>query len=216
MSSASRHVCRYLIRATTRPIAKRRCNIAPKHSLQPSPIRPFSSTIIRKDDEQSRTGRTSRTVEDDKPRLQEGELQTPKVLYTAADLDPEDRAHYETLSKSEQTEYLAIQNHLKAVMEGEDMAQLSDEEAYRVSKEIDRDPASESLRFVEFRDINKINQGYWAEDEEDEFGQVEDDDDEVSDDMITSIAESELEVNREVREYTRIAAWDLPMLLRTY
>ncbi|OJJ49246.1 hypothetical protein ASPZODRAFT_129662 [Penicilliopsis zonata CBS 506.65] len=56
------------------------------------------------------------------------------------------------------------------------------------------------------------NNGFWAEEEEDEFAQVEDADDEFHDDDITSMAHAELEVHREIREYARIAAWDMPAL----
>lgn len=216
MSSASRHVCRHLLRATAKPLPRRRHNVVSRPPLQPIiSSRQLSSTIIRREDAKAPAKRNAEAREevDEGPKLDESELQTPSQPYTAADLDPQERAHYETLSKKDQTEYLAMQNHFKAIMESEEMGAVTDDEIHRISREIDRNPLSEKLRFVEQRDALKIGQGFWAEDEEDEFGQVEDADDEVSDDMITSIAESELEVNREVREYTRIAAWELPMLL---
>lgn len=53
---------------------------------------------------------------------------------------------------------------------------------------------------------------FWADAEEDEFADVEDADDSFGDDDITSMAHAELEVHREVREYARIAAWDMPLL----
>jgi small subunit ribosomal protein S35 len=54
--------------------------------------------------------------------------------------------------------------------------------------------------------------GLFAEDDPDTFAQVEDADDDWDESMITSIAESELQLHREIREYTRMAAWDMPLL----
>jgi small subunit ribosomal protein S35 len=41
---------------------------------------------------------------------------------------------------------------------------------------------------------------------------VEDADDDFHDDEITSMAHAEVELHREIREYARIAAWDMPLL----
>lgn len=48
----------------------------------------------------------------------------------------------------------------------------------------------------------------------DEQGSGEDD--EFDGDDITSIAHGELEQHREIRDYARIAAWEMPMLSSTY
>ena len=69
------------------------------------------------------------------------------------------------------------------------------------------------VRFEEPR-IRK-GSGFWSEGEEDEFAEVEDADDMPEDDEITSMAYAELEVHREVREYARITAWDMPLLSST-
>ena len=58
--------------------------------------------------------------------------------------------------------------------------------------------------------------GFWAEDEEDELGRYEDADDDVDESMMTAMAESELELHREIRQYTRAAAWDMPLLTSTF
>lgn len=63
-----------------------------------------------------------------------------------------------------------------------------------------------------FTDVKPRTMGLWGEDEDDEFAQVEDDDDEFKNDDISSIAHAELEQHREIREYARIAAWDMPLL----
>ncbi|KAL4887045.1 mitochondrial ribosomal subunit protein-domain-containing protein [Aspergillus karnatakaensis] len=63
---------------------------------------------------------------------------------------------------------------------------------------------------VWFQQQKKVR-GFWAEDEDDEFGLWEDNDD-YHDDDITSMAHAEVELHREVREYARIAAWEMPSL----
>lgn len=53
---------------------------------------------------------------------------------------------------------------------------------------------------------------FWGKDETDDFAKVEDADEEYLDDEMTSMAHAEVELHREVREYARIAAWDMPFL----
>jgi len=82
-------------------------------------------------------------------------------------------------------------------------------EAAEIAREIDRE--IEPLRFQDYRARGQ-EVGFWADEEDDEFGQVEDDDDDIEEEDITSVAHSELEVHREMREYARIVAWDMPLL----
>ncbi|KAE8148983.1 mitochondrial ribosomal subunit protein-domain-containing protein [Aspergillus avenaceus] len=65
---------------------------------------------------------------------------------------------------------------------------------------------------VRFDETREKKTGFWAEEEDDEFSLVPDADDEFHDDEITSMGHAELEQHREIREYTRIAAWDMPLL----
>lgn len=65
---------------------------------------------------------------------------------------------------------------------------------------------------LRFEDIRERNRGFWAEEEEDEFANAEDGDDTYNDDEITSMAHAELDMHREIREYARIATWDMPLL----
>lgn len=69
---------------------------------------------------------------------------------------------------------------------------------------------STPMRFEDYKPRRGSN--FWSSAEEDEFADVEDADDTFLDDDIPSIAHAELEVHREVREYARITAWDMPML----
>lgn len=78
-----------------------------------------------------------------------------------------------------------------------------------LDKKVNQIDKEEDLRF---EDIRGKQRGFWAEDDPDEFAQVEDGDEEINDDEITAMAHAELELHREVREYARIAAWDMPML----
>lgn len=206
MATASRYLYRSLLRTLNQPTAKRRCQSIPRQRLQPAPFRQISSTPFRFANPETEDV-------DAGPEFDDRELQTPAQPYTVADLDPSERAHYEALSKQDQSQYLAVQNHVKAVMESEEMTMMTEDQARAAAREIDRSGINPN--FLEERNLQALKDGYWQEDEDDEFGIVPDDDDDFSEDLITSVAESELEVHREIREYTRIAAWELPGLLRT-
>ncbi|KAJ9655930.1 37S ribosomal protein S24, mitochondrial [Neophaeococcomyces mojaviensis] len=201
MATASRHLCRSLVRMSSRPPSKRKCIQVQRRYIQPSPFRQLSTFPARFAKQEP--------ISSD-PDFNDEDLQSPQVPYTVDDLDPEERADYETMSKKDQARYLAVQNHIKAVMESGEMADITEDMAKRVAFQVDREGTNPN--FLEERDLQKMKDDYWQEDEDDEFGQVPDADDEVDDSYITSIAESELEVHREVREYQRIAAWDLPLL----
>ncbi|KAI5292915.1 28S ribosomal protein S35, mitochondrial [Ascosphaera atra] len=55
-------------------------------------------------------------------------------------------------------------------------------------------------------------EGFWAEDEEDEFARAKDGDDHFNDDDVTSIAHTDLDNHRDIRHYARISAWEMPLL----
>ena len=78
-----------------------------------------------------------------------------------------------------------------------------------IQKSVDQIDRQEDIRF---EDIRPKFKGFWAEDDGDEMAQVEDGDEDIQDNEITSMAHAELEMHREMREYARIAAWDMPML----
>lgn len=213
MSTASRHLCRSLIRLSSRPPTRRKCRPLPRQVVQTaaSPYRQLSTSCHRLADNKPRETQADNTLDFD-----ESELLVPSKPYTVADLDPTARAHYETLSKEAQSKYLAVQNHIKALTESEEFATLSEDDARRAAREIERAGLNQGINLSMERNLAALREGFWQDSEDDEFGQVPDEDDEVTEDMVTSVAESELEVHREVREYTRIAAWDLPLLLREY
>ncbi|OJJ40393.1 hypothetical protein ASPWEDRAFT_33776 [Aspergillus wentii DTO 134E9] len=88
------------------------------------------------------------------------------------------------------------------------------------------DPKKRSAAFAELeKSVNQIDKQipmsfqskdkpghFWGDEEDDEFAIVEDADEEFNDDEITSMAHAEVEQHREIREYARIAAWDMPLL----
>ncbi|GAD95611.1 conserved hypothetical protein [Paecilomyces variotii No. 5] len=133
------------------------------------------------------------------------------------DMEPLPEYSPETLSKEERSLY---------EMMGPEDRQLFDAENRKFVEEYN-DPAKRAAMFAEidrgvsqiereqpmkFEDIREKQRGFWAEEEDDEFGIVEDGDEEFNDDEITSMAHAELELHREIREYARIAAWDMPLL----
>lgn len=116
-----------------------------------------------------------------------------------------------------------------------DMMSADDREhfdaAYRELAEEFNDPEKRAKAFAEiertvnrmerddtmrFEDVQEKGRGFWSEEEEDEFCLVEDGDEDFNDDEITSMAHAELELHREIREYARIAAWDMPSLSSAY
>ncbi|KAL9105034.1 MAG: hypothetical protein Q9163_000047 [Psora crenata] len=122
------------------------------------------------------------------------------------DLAPEERTVYESLPPSEQTawreearqmhEYMS-QPHIVSEMTGE------------VSK-----LANEYYDEIPRRDIEppRIKPGLMAMGEDDE--QAAGEDPEFEGDDITSLAHGELEQHREMREYARLAVWELPLLYK--
>lgn len=225
MATPSRHICRIVTQLPRRiPVKRKRNPICQLQSCRMA-ARPFSGSTAW----QARTNPNPPSARNSKPTSPLGnesrdtksvdfhdvdtaELLSPSTPITVDDLSPEDRATYETLSTPEQSNFLAIQNHIKAVLESPETDEQLEKLADQVNRELDREapfeiPDEPKLRPSEI--------GFWAEDEDDEFGQVEDDDDDVRDEHITGMAEGELELHREIREYTRIAAWDMPLLSST-
>ena len=156
--------------------------------------------------------------EDDDEELPEGlphvnpsDFLTPANPMTPDDLDPEERTEYETLSQPDRENYLGLRNHYVAMFEQpDDDSATIDREVQKLDREIEKEAP------LEFETTtNKLKPGevgFWAEDEDDELGRYEDADDDWDESMINAVAESELELHREIREYTRVAAWDMPLL----
>ncbi|KAF2203607.1 hypothetical protein GQ43DRAFT_411237 [Delitschia confertaspora ATCC 74209] len=80
----------------------------------------------------------------------------------------------------------------RAAMKYLDDFEMVEEEDYEIAKD----------------DPKAIAQGFWGEGEEEDGGPDED----YYGDDITSLGHGELEQHRELREYARLAAWELPLL----
>lgn len=126
--------------------------------------------------------------------------------YSPDSLSEEERSIYDTLSPEEREEFDAENRRL---VEDYNDLDLRAEKFAELDKMVNQIEKQEDIRFD---DIREKQRGFWGEDEDDEFAQVEDGDEEINDDEITSMAHAEMEVHREMREYARIAAWDMPML----
>ena len=166
-----------------------------------APYRPFRTFTTS-----SPTARRNKEDDDDFDEDEDDGLfaskQTPVSFIDS--LDPQARAHYEALSPKEREvfeaearkfdEYMtspAVESRLSAAV-----SQAAHEVAVG-SPQSDVVPA-------------RIRPGFMAMGEEDEQGTGEDD--EFEDDDITSLGHGELEQHREMREYARIAAWEMPLL----
>ncbi|KAJ5769996.1 uncharacterized protein N7511_002047 [Penicillium nucicola] len=130
----------------------------------------------------------------------------PVPEYSPSTMPKELQSMYDLMSPEERTEFDAENARMAA--EFNDPAKRSAAFAL-IEKELQQLEKRDDMRF---EDIHPRRAGFWAEDDPDEFAQVEDGDEEVNDDEITSMAYTELELHREMREYARITAWDMPML----
>lgn len=221
MASASRHVC-CCLRQVLRVSPAKRKRVLPS----PIPLRSrahyFStSSLWREDGPTTRITQAGRKQQEENfddgnvpklPEVDPSEYRIPEKPTTRADLDAEERASFDTLTKEEQTEYLGLRNHYQAILEEGAEEELESEELQRDINQLDREMERDfPIEFDNTR-VRDNEIGYWAEDEEDEMGVTPDNDDDWDESMITTVAEAELELHREIREYTRVAIWDMPLL----
>ena len=134
--------------------------------------------------------------------------------YVRTYLDEDEQPKFDALSAPEQArEQAAFAQELEEWSQGFD-AETASAEAEALTQKMDLDADRNDP--VTFPDEKPEKVGFWAMDEDDEFGQVEDDDDDFRNDDITSIGHAHLELHREMRHYARIAAWDMPLLSSTF
>ncbi|CEO59978.1 hypothetical protein PMG11_04625 [Penicillium brasilianum] len=140
------------------------------------------------------------------PKDLKAEDYPPVPEYSPDLLTKEERSMYDMLSPEERAAFDAENQRLVA-----DFNNLEKRAAAfaEIQKSVDQIDKQEDIRFEDVR--GKVR-GFWAEDDGDEMAQVEDGDEDIQDDEITSMAHAEMELHREMREYARIAAWDMPML----
>lgn len=130
----------------------------------------------------------------------------PMPDYSADLLTQEQRSMYDMMSPEERAAF--DEENIRMVAEFNDPVKRAAvfQDLEKRMQQIDKE---EDMRF---EDLRPRQPGFWAEDEPDELAQVEDGDEEINDDEITSMAHAEMELHREMREYARITAWDMPML----
>jgi small subunit ribosomal protein S35 len=126
--------------------------------------------------------------------------------YSIKDFTKAEKTMYELMSPEEQALFDA--ENKRFVDMWNDPAQRQRDSALieEGAKQVDRESQ------MRFEDVKDRGRGIWANEEDDEFAQTEDGDDVFHDDEMTSMAHAELELHREVREFARIAAWDMPLL----
>lgn len=129
--------------------------------------------------------------------------------FTPDVLTPEEREEYNTLTPEQRNEFN------KEMEKAIDLLRNSDETVEALNQ-MERD-FFEIERDIEYpTSIPRIKpEGFWAEDEEDEFARAKDGDDHFNDDDITTMAHTELDAHRDVRHFARIAAWEMPLLSST-
>lgn len=140
------------------------------------------------------------------PKELRAEDYPPVPEYSPDLLSKSDRSMYDLLSPEERAEFDA--ENRRAVADFNDLEKRAAVFA-ELEKSVNQIDKEHDIRFEDVRDKSR---GFWAEDESDELALVEDGDEEINDDEITSTAHAQMELQRELREYARITAWDMPML----
>ncbi|KXG53080.1 uncharacterized protein PGRI_001300 [Penicillium griseofulvum] len=131
----------------------------------------------------------------------------PMPEYSVDLLTKEQRSMYDMMSPEERAAFDEENTRMVAEFNDPEKRAAAFEQLERSILQIDKE---EDLRFEEIRPRRA---GFWAEDEPDELVNIlEDGDEEINDDEITSMAHAEMELHREMREYARLTAWDMPML----
>ena len=120
-------------------------------------------------------------------------------------LEPHERAVYESMTDLEKRQYeadaRALEEHFSKPEVLQRMQSIMDQAVEKAGKM--------STPFREPK-LGKYRPGFWADGQEavEEVGP----DEEFAEDDISSLAHGDLEQHRELREYARLAAWEMPLL----
>ena len=128
----------------------------------------------------------------------------PPVPSFPLDLNPNDQNYYRNASEQERADFKAEYELMEKTFNDPDFLDEMDAEINRMAEDVENDLGSDSIP------TPKIRQGLLNMGEEDELGDEEDE--EFEGDDISSLAHGDLEQHREIREYARIAAWEMPLL----
>ena len=163
-----------------------------------APVRAFSSSLLRCIDEEDSDFASKRSKK------------TPTAAPSFYDTlqHPEDRKLYDSLTPEERIEYEEAYAKFDAEMSSpavqrELQAGLS-QAVYEFNQEV---PPSDPVP------NRRIKHGIMSMGEDDEIDSGEDDI--FQGDDISSLAHGQLEQQREIRQYARIAAWEMPLLAST-
>lgn len=203
MAVALRHLSRRLLLVSHRTTTKRKSSCP----LRPSPAWKFSTTASRLAEESQPDGSLPGATED--------EAIQAKRPFTIEDLDETARTAFDRSSPEEQQE---LRDALKILGEDDSTASsntISEEMDAEIALEVESLERDQPLRMGDEK-LPKNHGGFWADGEDDDFSQVEDQDDDFHDDDMTTVAHAQLDLHRDMRQYQRRIAWDMPLLRSAY
>ena len=238
MATPTRHLCRTLFQVSRRLPVKRKWETQLLRRTAVAPrSQPFSSTSFHAADtpktNEHNLPEGATVIEDEKMaeiEEQGEEIEMDELEYELADTTPPDPSSYLTpsqpidpaeigpeeleamkeLLQGQPGDPIGLYNHLMAVAESLEEGKDLDP---AIMNQLERDIEDENDVDFPVDTLLAREVGYWADGEaDDDLAMAEDADDEQDESDITSVAHSELEVHREIREYTRVAAWDMPLL----
>ena len=167
----------------------------------PSRRKPFVSiaTQFRPRFSYTRAGR--RNASDNDP-----DFEPQPYVFDVSSLDPESRAYYDSLSPEHKVEYESSSQKLHEHMSSPEVKSKLQRALSGVAGDTGRtwSPVPKDKgkpHFFNMGEEDKSNSGIPEE---------------FAGDDITSLAHGELEQHREMREYARIAAWEMPLLSSSF
>ncbi len=206
MSGAARCLSRLTLQHSRQTIAKRkqRC---PDWRTPLNQFRSFSSVPSWLAEENDASSNLATETE----KRKVFDPASAKEYLTIEDLEDDSRAEFDRSTPEEQNEW---REALRSLSETDPTTSFVDElngMDEEIAKEVEDIDRTAPVTFPE-KKPNKLTAGFWADEEDDEFGQVFDDDDEFREDDMTTPAHAQLDLHRDMRAYQRRIAWDMPLL----
>ena len=131
-------------------------------------------------------------------------LNAEPYSFDRSKLDSQDREQYDLLSREEKVQYEESAKAYHDHMNSREVESALNSEVSQALYETSREQPDDEIKLPRFKG------GFFAMGEENPRDVGEDE--EFEGDDITSLGHGELEQHREMREYARIAAWEMPML----
>lgn len=114
------------------------------------------------------------------------------------------------LDKYSPTERAELRNALRGLLDPNDPEPFPEVPDETVAQEVRNIDSTAPMPSLYPEPVSRQHLGVLGMDEEDEFARMPEDEVDGSD--MTSVAHSELDLHRDIREYQRRMAWDLPLL----